>query len=89
MSAPERQPLERREPVRLDSRRSELRARRHRRGMFRLDIAIGAVAALVTILLAPGIAMAAFIAVLVLIVAGIWALVERRRGRGPRRRLIR
>ena len=47
--------------------------------MLRLDVAIGAVAALVTILVAPGIAMAAIIAVLVLIVAGVWLLVERRR----------
>ena len=84
MSQPE--PLDQPEPSRPGSKRAALRARRRRRAMLRLDVAIGAVAALVTILLAPGIAMAAIIAVLVLIVAGVWALAERRRRRGPRRR---
>ena len=86
MSQSEPQPRHHPEPARLDSRRAELRARRHRRAMLRLDVAIGAVAALVTILVAPGIALAAIIAVLVLIVAGVWLLVERRRRRGSRRR---
>jgi hypothetical protein len=65
-----------------EGHRSELRARRRRRAMLRLDVVLAALVALVGILASPGIAMAGIVAALVMIVAGVWILVERR----PRRR---
>jgi hypothetical protein len=51
------------------------------RGRRRLDVLIGVVAALIAILIAPGLAIAALIAVIVLVVCAVSLLV----GRGLRR----
>ena len=85
MTQPDREPESPAHTVgaREHERRLGLRARRRRRAMRRLDVAIGVLVAVVAILVAPGIALAAIIAAVVLIVAGVWLLAERRR-RAPR-----
>jgi hypothetical protein len=68
----------------------ERRARARRRGLRRLDVALGVLVGVIWIVVAPGIAIAGIIAVLVLALAGISFLVSRRRRRAasrlPRRR---
>ena len=59
--------------------------------MRRLDVAIGLIVAIIVIVIAPGVALAGIIGAIVLIVAGVWVLVERRRrarraAGSPRRR---
>jgi Flp pilus assembly protein TadB len=58
--------------------------RRRRSALRRLDMLIGLVVAVVWLLLAPGVAMAGIVAVLVLLIAGASALVARRRARRAR-----
>jgi hypothetical protein len=67
---------------------SERRARRRRRGLRRLDIALGMIAGVIWIVFAPGIAIAGIIAVLVLALAGISLLFTRRRRRAGRGRRV-
>ena len=64
--------------ARRETHRAEMRALRRRRAALRLDLVLAALVALAAILLSPGIAIAGIVAGLVLIAAGVWALVERR-----------
>jgi hypothetical protein len=68
--------------------RAELRLRRRdahrRRGLFRQDVALGVLAAIVLLLLAPGIAIAAVVALLALVAIVASVAVERRRARRKR-----
>ncbi len=59
--------------------REERRRRRRRRALRRLDVAIGLIVGIIVIVVAPGLALAGIIGAVVLIVAGLWVLVERRR----------
>jgi Flp pilus assembly protein TadB len=72
-------------PIPGASRREEQRAQRRRRAALRLDLLIAGLVALAAILLSPGIAIAGIVAAIVLIVAGVWALVERRAQRRRQR----
>ena len=55
--------------------------RRRRAAVRRLDVLLGVVVAIVWLLIAPGVALAGIIAVLVLLFAGVSVLVGRRRAR--------
>jgi len=71
---------------------AERRARRRRRALRRLDILVGLIVGGIWLLIAPGVAMAGIVAVLVLLLAGSSWYVGRRRARRalrprrPRRR---
>jgi Flp pilus assembly protein TadB len=64
---------------------SALRARRadaeRRRRLFRVDLALGALIALVLLLATPGVAIAAIFAALLLVACGVSILLQRRRRR--------
>lgn len=62
-------------------RRALRRRRRREAAQRRLDVLIGAVVGIIGVLIAPGVAMAALIAILVLVALGIYTLVVRRRRR--------
>lgn len=47
----------------------------------RVDLAIAVAAAIILILVAPGLAIVALVALIVLLVSGISLVIERRRGR--------
>jgi hypothetical protein len=68
--------------------RAELRLRRRdahrRRGLFRQDVALGILAAIVLLLVTPGIAIAAIFGLLVLAAIVASVAVERRRARRRR-----
>jgi hypothetical protein len=53
---------------------------------WRLEVGIAALAAIVVIILAPGLAVVAIIALLVLIACGVSLVIERRAGRSLRRK---
>ncbi len=79
------------EPVRRRVASPESRARRRlarrRRRVARWDVALGIAGALVLILATPGLAMAAAIALVVLVLCGAsWMLERRARGRRSARR---
>jgi apolipoprotein N-acyltransferase len=67
---------------------AELRLRRRdaqrRRGLFRLDVALGVLAAIMLLLATPGIAIAAIVALLALVAIITSVAVERRRARRHR-----
>ncbi len=67
----------------------ELRLRRReaqrRRGLLRLDVALGVLGAIVLLLATPGVAFAAIVALLVLVACVASVAVERRRSRRRRR----
>jgi Flp pilus assembly protein TadB len=64
-------------------RREALRARH----LARVDLGIGLSAAIALLIIAPGLAIAALVALAVLILCGLSLVVERRRRRAARRRL--
>ncbi len=72
-------------------RRREASEARRRRGLLRLDVGVGVLAALVLLLATPGVAYAALVALLVLAVCVASVAVEHRRSRRrrPPRRPIR
>ncbi|HEV2975327.1 MAG TPA: hypothetical protein VGX69_10100 [Solirubrobacteraceae bacterium] len=72
-------------------RRREASEAQRRRGLLRLDVGVGVLAAIVLLLATPGVAYAALIALLVVAVCVASLAVERRRSRrrGRSRRAIR
>lgn len=68
--------------------RAALRLRRRdaqrRRGLLRLDVALGVLAAIIVFLATPGIAIAAIVALLALVAIITSVMVERRRARRRR-----
>jgi len=68
--------------------RAELRLRRRdaqrRRGLLRLDVALGVLAAIIVLLATPGIAIAALVALLMLVAIIGSVMFERRRARRRR-----
>jgi Flp pilus assembly protein TadB len=64
----------------LHARRRQARRRRH---LFRVDIALGLLIAVVALLLAPGIAIVAVVALAILAGCGVSILIDRRRSRRP------
>ena len=62
-------------------RRREAREARRRRGLLRMDVGLGVLAAIVLLLATPGVAFAAIIALLVLIVCAVSVAIEHRRSR--------
>jgi uncharacterized membrane protein YfcA len=77
-------PLSGREHSPTAGRRSLRRRRRREAAQRRFDVLVGVVVGIVGVLLAPGVAMAALIAILVLLGVGIYAVVARRRRRRHR-----
>ncbi len=73
-----------RERLDVGARRALRRRRRREAGQRRFDVLLGAVIGLIGVLIAPGVAMAALIAILVLLALGIYTLVTRRRRRAHR-----
>jgi len=73
-----------REPSAMGARRALRRRRRREAGQRRFDVLVGVVVGIVGVLLAPGVAMTALFAILVLLGLGIYALVARRRRRRHR-----
>jgi|GEM_PF-3787460 Flp pilus assembly protein TadB len=73
-----------RERSETGAQRALRRRRRRVAGQRRFDVLVGVVVGIVGVLLAPGVAMAALIAILVLLALGIYALVARRRRRRHR-----
>jgi hypothetical protein len=59
------------------------RAARRRRRLARIDLGVGVALAILLLLIAPGLAIVALVASVVILVCGVSLLVERRRG--PRR----
>ena len=50
------------------------------------DVAIGALIALIVLLVTPGVAVAAIVAIIVFLAIGVWAVVRRRAWANSRRR---
>jgi hypothetical protein len=73
-------------PAAAVQRRRMAAARVRRRRLFVADLSLGAALALFGLIIAPGLAIVALGAMVVLLGCGIWAIVERRRGRRVRSR---
>ncbi len=74
-------------PADLAMLRARRRAARRRSRLARLDVAIGVLAAIVLLVVSPGLAMTAVIALGLLVACLVWITAERRlRRRGPRGR---
>jgi Flp pilus assembly protein TadB len=65
---------------RLRARRREARRRRH---LFRIDIGLALLIAVVALLLAPGVAIVALAALAILAICGVSVLIDRRRSHRP------
>jgi hypothetical protein len=68
-------------PAATVQRRRAAAARVRRRRLLVADLALGAALALFGLIVAPGLAIVALGALVVLLGCGVWAVVERRRGR--------
>lgn len=69
----------------LSRRRARRAQARHERQLLRADVAVGIVVAIVGLIIAPGLAVVAIVALAILAVCGVWLLLERRRGRRAER----
>jgi hypothetical protein len=76
-------------PAPATRRRRVAAVRARRRRLLRIDIAFALLLALATVVLAPGLAMVALIALIALALCGVSLAVERLRARGALRRAAR
>ncbi len=70
-------------PADLSMLRARRRAARRRSRLARLDVAIGVLAAIVLLVVSPGLAMTAVIAIGLLVACAVWFAAERRLRRRP------